>query len=81
MLDIIRTIAMHIPASTLLATGLLALTAVAAPGKSKCDSKFVTVEGDKFKFQGKDFHFAGSNAYYFPFNGVSRRARDVGLRN
>lgn len=62
---------MHLPASTLLATSLLALTAVAAPGKPKCDSKFVTVEGDKFKLQGKDFHFAGSNAYYFPFNGVS----------
>ncbi|KAG7294677.1 hypothetical protein NEMBOFW57_004755 [Staphylotrichum longicolle] len=60
---------MHLPASTLLATSLLALTAVAAPGKPKCDSKFVTVEGDKFKLQGKDFHFAGSNAYYFPFNG------------
>ena len=69
MLDIIWTITMHLPTSTLLATGALALTAAAAPGKC---SKFVTVSGDQFKLHGKDFHFAGSNAYYFPFNGVRR---------
>ena len=63
---------MHLPTSTLLATGVLALTAAAAPGKSGCGSKFDTVSGDQFKLHGKDFHFAGSNAYYFPFNGVRR---------
>nr|QMV47764.1 hyperthermostable beta-1,4-mannanase [Thermothelomyces thermophilus] len=51
--------------SRLLAASLLILTATAAPGRSN----FVTVEGGILKLAGKDFHFAGSNAYYFPFNG------------
>ena len=59
----------------LLVTSLLAFTAAAAPGRGgqgrpPKNSKFVTVDGEKFKLGNKDFHFAGSNAYYFPFNGV-----------
>lgn len=29
---------------------------------------FVTTKGEKFSLDGKEFFFAGSNAYYFPFN-------------
>jgi mannan endo-1,4-beta-mannosidase len=37
---------------------------------SKIPRGFVTREGGVFKLDGKDFYFAGSNAYYFPFNDV-----------
>jgi mannan endo-1,4-beta-mannosidase len=42
----------------------------AAVGK-KVPKGFVSREGGVFKLDGKDFYFAGSNAYYFPFNDVS----------
>jgi mannan endo-1,4-beta-mannosidase len=59
---------MHISFSRLFVTSVLALAAAAAP--SRKDPGFVSVEDGIFKLDGKDFHFAGSNAYYFPFNGV-----------
>jgi hypothetical protein len=38
---------------------------------------FVTTDGTKFQLDGKDFFFAGSNAYYLPFNVVSYLPLDV----
>ncbi|KAH7347692.1 mannan endo-1,4-beta-mannosidase [Plectosphaerella cucumerina] len=46
------------------AAGLLAAGAAA-----RCVPKgFVTTKGTEFYLDGKPFRFAGSNAYYFPFN-------------
>lgn len=46
-----------------LSLALLAGTAAAREG-------FVTTNGEKFQLDGEDFYFAGSNAYYFPFDNV-----------
>ncbi|KAF4555520.1 Cellulase (glycosyl hydrolase family 5)-like protein 1 [Elsinoe fawcettii] len=53
-------------ALSLLATGSLA--APAAAGK-RPPPGFVTVSGQKFLLDGKDYYFAGSNGYFFPFIG------------
>ncbi|CRK22985.1 hypothetical protein BN1723_018034, partial [Verticillium longisporum] len=48
---------------------------------------FVTTKGTKFRLDGKDFPFAGSNAYYFPFDNNQAdveagltAAKDAGLK-
>lgn len=50
---------------------LLSTSASAAAVAKKIPKGFVSREGEVFKLDGKDFYFAGSNAYYFPFNDVS----------
>ncbi|KAJ8108136.1 hypothetical protein OPT61_g8383 [Boeremia exigua] len=47
----------------------VAITALLASGATAAAVKkgFVTTKGTTFQLDGKDFYFAGSNAYYFPF--------------
>lgn len=49
---------------------LLASSASAAVAARKVPAGFVTTKGNTFQLDGKSFYFAGSNAYYFPFNDV-----------
>lgn len=53
-------------------TKLLALTLLGAGATTakRVPRGFVTTSGTKFQLDGKDFYYAGSNAYYFPFNDV-----------
>ncbi|KAF2843505.1 glycoside hydrolase family 5 protein [Patellaria atrata CBS 101060] len=64
--------------SNLMTLGLLASTAAAAP-RRRVPRGFVTTEGTKFLLDGRDFYFAGSNAYYFPFQN-NQSDVEVGLR-
>ena len=57
-----------------LSLAALAAAASAAPPRgppSYHKPGFVTTDGTKFSLDGKDFFFAGSNAYYLPFLNVS----------
>ncbi|OTA83134.1 glycoside hydrolase family 5 protein [Hypoxylon sp. CO27-5] len=77
--------------SSLLSIGLLTSGACASPLHSAKGGAppegFVTIKKDKFQLGGKDFNFAGSNAYYFPFDsnvtdvelGLAA-AKDAGLK-
>ncbi|KAF2001551.1 glycoside hydrolase family 5 protein [Amniculicola lignicola CBS 123094] len=54
--------------STSLLVGLSASAVSAATIGRRAPKGFVTSQGTNFYLDGKLFHFAGSNAYYFPFN-------------
>ncbi|KAM0322179.1 hypothetical protein ACHAQA_009669 [Verticillium albo-atrum] len=63
--------------STLLSLGLALVGHEAA-------AQYVSVDGEHFQVDGKDFIFAGSNAYYWPFSNVDvelgmEAALDAGL--
>lgn len=58
--------------SDLLSLALFAGAATAAPpcDHDKPHEGFVTTSGTEFRLDGDRFLFAGSNAYYFPFDNV-----------
>jgi mannan endo-1,4-beta-mannosidase len=57
--------------ASLIAIGGLIAGCAGLPKTRQSPQGFVTTNGNNFQLDGEEFHFAGSNAYYFPFSGVS----------
>lgn len=69
---------MHFSTSTLLNLLVIAASGfVGATPTTKTPKGFVTTKGAKFQLDGKDFYFAGTNAYYLPFINVCLPHRPI----
>lgn len=51
-------------------SSLIALGLAVAGTEVAARDGFVSTNGEKFSLDGEDFFFAGSNAYFWPFNTV-----------